>query len=193
MPCVVVDDLDPRVVKHGVVLLAEVRRDHSRDKRLDFTDDDALHPRVKHERACGDAGAESHHQHRPRPRVHERREVCEQTLEAHIVHLGRRLDFAADVKVADPAFGFRHGNRRVQPLARIQVARALEHRELPAVRDQVRRHGRADAQSRYGRLSTKPTTTTSPCSATASATAITAASLRRSRQTRRTASTPSGR
>ena len=49
MARVVINDLDPRVLQHIIVLFAEKSGDNSRDQRLDFADDDAIDAGIENE------------------------------------------------------------------------------------------------------------------------------------------------
>src|SRR6185503_4492534 len=61
---VVIDDLDPRIVHHVVILFGEKLRGGRWNQGLHLADDDPLDPRIHHEATRGDAGAESYDQDR---------------------------------------------------------------------------------------------------------------------------------
>ena len=149
---IVVDDLHARILGHFEVLRAEIRADHPRDERLDFADHHPLHFGVRHERTRRDTGAESHDEHGTRIGMHERGQVAEQTLQAHVLRLRRRLDLSRDVEVAPAvAFQFTDGDGRIHSLAAIQLIDDVEPPGgLPPVGNQFKWHGRYAHDQRNG-------------------------------------------
>ena len=94
------------------VVLGEVRGDHPRDQRLDLGDRLVLDHRIDRDRAGGDAGAAADHQHLGRVLRHQRRDVPEHALQAHVLRLARRLHLAGVVVVQHAVRRPGHRDRR---------------------------------------------------------------------------------
>ena len=117
---VVEHELDARIVEDVMVLDTEVLPGACGHDRLDLADDNAFDFGMDDEGSGRDAGADTDDEDGLRVRVHQRRDVAEHALEAHVdVHVGR-FDLAADVELTRAGGVLGHGDRRRRALAQIQ-------------------------------------------------------------------------
>ena len=117
VPPVVDLDVHLRVADDVEVVFGEVGRHDARHERLDLGDGLVLDRRIDRHRAGRHAGAAADDDDAFGVLGHERREVAEHPLQAHVLRLARRLDLAGVVIVEDAVRHPRDRDRRRHALA----------------------------------------------------------------------------